>query len=220
MQPLNEEFWGAKLFLWLEDHLPASRRIRIIGVVLLATCVIGFAAVLFVQPLMADEASSGSRLFVYIGLFVICFASAFFLLFPIPGLSFAAIGLVFQQAGYLEPGLVAIIACAGWSLGDAGIYVAGSVGSVVFEKQAPVPGRFRNLISNLMDKLQRLMHSTFGAVMLAATAFIPNPIAGATVVAAGANRMSPARFGIAIVTGRLARGLVIAFAGSQVVNVG
>ena len=220
MQPVDEEFWAAGFYLWLERHMPESRRVRIVGMVLLAAVVFALVVMLFLQPVLGDETRSDSRLLVYLGLFVICFASAFFLLFPIPGLSFAAIGLVFQQAGYLEPGLVAIIACAGWSLGDAGIYVAGSVGSVVFEKQAPVPGRIRNLISNLMDKLQRLMHSTLGAVMLAATAFIPNPIAGATVVAAGANRMSPARFGVAIVTGRLARGLVIAFAGSQVVNVG
>ena len=220
MQPLTDEFWGAKLYVWLESHLPASKRVRTTGVVLLAAIVIGFVVVLFVQPLTAEESSPESRLFAYIGLFVICFASAFFLLFPIPGLSFAAIGLVFQQGGYYDPVVVAIIACAGWSLGDAGIYVAGAVGSVSLEKQAPLPGRFRGLISNLMDKLQRLIHSTLGAVILAVVSFFPNPVAGASVLAAGANRMRPLRFGIAIASGRLARGLLIAYAGSQVVSVG
>ncbi len=219
MQRIDEEFWGARLYLWLERHLPASKGVRTAGVVLLAAVVIGFVVVLFVQPLLADDATTESRLFAYVGLFVVCFASAFFLLFPIPGLSFAAIGLVFQQGGYYDPVVVAIVACAGWSLGDAGIYVAGAVGSVSLEKQAPLPGRFRGLVRNLMDKLQRLMHSTMGAVILAAVSFIPNPIAGASVLAAGANRMRPLRFAIAIATGRLARGLVIAFAGGQVVDI-
>jgi len=219
LQRIDEEFWGARLYLWLERHLPASKGVRTAGVVLLAAVVIGFVVVLFVQPLLADDATTESRLFAYVGLFVVCFASAFFLLFPIPGLSFAAIGLVFQQGGYYDPVVVAIVACAGWSLGDAGIYVAGAVGSVSLEKQAPLPGRFRGLVRNLMDKLQRLMHSTMGAVILAAVSFIPNPIAGASVLAAGANRMRPLRFAIAIATGRLARGLVIAFAGGQVVDI-
>ncbi len=220
MQRIDEEFWGAILYLWLERHLPANKGVRTAGVVLLAAVVLGFVVVLFVQPLLADDATTESRLFAYVGLFVVCFASAFFLLFPIPGLSFAAIGLVFQQGGYYDPLVVAIVACAGWSLGDAGIYVAGAVGSVSLEKQAPLPGRFRGLVRNLMEKLQRLMHSTMGAVILAAVSFIPNPIAGASVLAAGANRMRPMRFVIAVATGRLARGLVIAFAGSQVVDVG
>ncbi len=220
MQRIDEEFWGAKLYLWLERHLPANRGVRTAGVVLLAAVVLGFVVVLFVQPLLADDATTESRLFAYVGLFVVCFASAFFLLFPSPGLSFAAIGLVFQQGGYYNPLIVAIVACAGWALGDAGIYVAGAVGSVSLEKQAPLPGRFRGLVRNLMEKLQRLMHSTMGAVILAAVSFVPNPIAGASVLAAGANRMRPLRFAVAIASGRLARGLLIAYAGSQVVDVG
>ena len=220
MQPVDEEFWAAGFYLWLERHLPESRRVRIVGMVLLAAVVFALVVMLFLQPVLGDETRSDSRLLVYLGLFVICFASAFFLLFPIPGLSFAAIALVFQQGGYYEPVVVAIIACAGWSLGDVGIYVAGAVGSVSLEKQAPVPGRFRGVARNLMEKLQRLLNSVLGPVILAAVSFIPNPIAGASVIAAGVNRMSPARFGSGVVAGRLARGLLVAYAGSQVVNVG
>jgi membrane protein DedA with SNARE-associated domain len=130
-------------------------------------------------------------------------------------------GLVFQQGGYYDPVVVAIIACAGWSLGDTGIYVAGAVGSVSVEKQAPAPGRFRAWLSKLMDTLERFMrtHGTLAVGVLAAVTFIPNPIAGATLLAAGANRMRPSRFLSGVVVGRLVRGLILAYAGSQVVNV-
>jgi len=221
LQPVDDQVWAGQLYLWLERHLPKSRRVRVAGVILLAVAVFLLVFLLFVQPVLRDETSSESTLLAYVGLFVICFASAFFLLFPIPGLSFAAIGLVFQQGGYYDPVVVALVACAGWSLGDAGIYVAGAVGSVSLEKQAGVPGRFSGMIRSLMEQLQRLMreHSMLASLLLAAVTVIPNPIAGAAILAAGANRMRPLWFGVAIATGRLVRGLLIAFAGSQVVNV-
>ena len=219
MQPIDAQHWTGTLYLWLERHLPKSKRVRRVVGALLAAVVIGFVILLFIQPVQSGDTSSGSRVFAYVGLFVICFASAFFLMFPIPGLSFAAIGLVFQQGGYYDPIIVALIASAGWSLGDAGIYVAGSVGSASLEKQAAVPGRFRGLVRNLMDKLQRLLDSMIGPVILAAVTIFPNPIAGAAMLAAGINRMSPTRFMSGVVVGRLARGIIVAYAGSQVVNV-
>lgn len=221
MQPIDDQHWAGKVYLWLERHLPKSRRVRIAGMVLLAVVTFLLVFLVFVQPVIDGDTSSGSKLLAYVVLFVICFASAFFLLFPIPGLSLVAMGLVFQQGGYYDPGVVAIVACAGWLLGDTGIYVAGAVGSASIEKQAPAPGRFREWLRKLMDTLQRFMrtHGTLAVGVLAAVTFIPNPIAGATLLAAGANRMRAARFISGVVVGRLSRGLILAYAGSQVVNV-
>lgn len=172
--------------------------------------------------LIVVDTSSDHRLFLIVGLVVLCFASSLFLLFPIPGLAAAVMGLVFLEGGYYDPFIVAIVATVGWSLGDAGIYIAGAAGATSQKKKGSSPGRVRRWINDFMDKLQGLTnrHAWMASVVLAALTFLPNPICGASLLAAGANRMHPAGFMSGVVVGRLARALVVAYAGSQLVNVG
>jgi membrane protein DedA with SNARE-associated domain len=59
----------------------------------------------------------------------------------------------------------------------------------------------------------RALNARYGLAGVFVLAFVPNPVFKAVAATAGASRVSPARFLAAVTAGKLAKALVLAYAG-------
>jgi membrane protein YqaA with SNARE-associated domain len=215
--PTREELWSAAAYLWLEERIPSSGRGRVAVFVVLGLLLLGLAVFMFALPETASHDDPFLLLLSFLGLFLICFASSSFVLFPIPGLALVALALVFQLGGNNNPYVVGVVAALGWTLGDATIYIAGAVGTETIERQIKVPERFAAFYGRVVSTVERLM-TRFGFPILASTTTIPNPVVGVALLAAGSNRMRLLMFVLSVSLGRLVRGLVTALLGARAIG--
>lgn len=58
MNAVDEELWAAKVYLWLEQHMPRSKGVRTAFLVLLGAAVIGIMIVLLTVPLAGGESGT------------------------------------------------------------------------------------------------------------------------------------------------------------------
>ncbi len=208
----SDEFWATKAYAWIVENAPKSNRVRIAGIVVSSLLLIGIVVAMVALPSQIGPDDNRLALFSLIGLFIVCFASANFLLFPIPGFSLVALGLVLQQGSVYNPVAVGLVAAAGWVLGDAVIYAAGAVGGVAIEKHVTVPERFQERFDRVVSAVERWM-KRFGSLLLTVVTAIPNPVVGVALLAAGRSRMAFQQFLVFVSFGRAGRGLVVAFVG-------
>ena len=180
----------------------------------LGLLVFGLLAFQFSLPRTASSDDPVLLVLSLIGLFMICFASSSFVVFPIPGLALVALALVFDQGSNGQPLLVGLVAALGWTLGDATIYIAGGVGTETIERNVQIPERFVPIYERVVSTTERLMKRLGFPILIGATT-IPNPVIGVALLAAGSNRMGHFLFITSVMIGRLARGLVTALLGAQ-----
>ena len=208
-------FWAETVYEWVFAHLPKSRGGRI---VLTATSFCVVAAIvlsLVLLPLLVDDVDE-SRLeaFGYIGVFIASLAGTSFIIFPLPGMSAVAQGLIIQQGSVLDPLVVGIVGGTGMAIGEAGSYIGGAVGAEASRQTGlRVPDRLRPLFDRIAGWVTWLM-THYGMLTLFTLSAIPNPIIDVAGAIAGAVRMPFWRFFVAQWAGKLVRALLLAYLGA------
>jgi membrane protein DedA with SNARE-associated domain len=136
----------------------------------------------------------------YPGIFLISLLGYATVILPAPVLA-----LVFAWGGKFSPVGVALAAGAGAALGELSGYLAGFSGQAIIEN--------RRLYERLESGMRR-----YGPIVIAVLAFIPSPFFDLAGIAAGALRMSVARFLLWCAVGQILKMLVVAHAGAYSVE--
>jgi len=203
----------------LSRWIPKGRKTRIgLGLVILAA-VLGPAIVLLVLPewVNLDEQSLGGL--GYVGVFVANLASTVTVFIPVPGLTALGQVLILDQGKTHNPVLVGLAGGSGMALGEITAYIAGIYGGQMAAGQTlPGPRWTRRLVERAISIIDRLMHN-FGMLTLFVLSVIPNPVFEIAGLTAGAVRMPFARFMAAVFTGKVLRGIILAFLGAHSVRI-
>lgn len=181
-------------FVWRTEYLVLAGIALLLLVLATVTFLIGF------EP--ANLTKYG-----YIGVFLLNFLGAASMVLPIPGTAaaFGAGGFLQPFAGIPAPVLVGVIAGLGESLGEFTGYATGFGGRVILEERAV----YKRVV-RWMDR--------YGLITMFLLAAIPNPFFDIAGVAAGAVRMPLWRFFLAVLCGKIVKGVYIASAGLVSIN--
>ncbi len=134
------------------------------------------------------------------GVFLLSVLSNATLVLPAPGLLF-----IFAAGGLFNPVGVAIAAAAGAIIGELTGYLAGFSGRAVIER------------TEIYDRLEKLTER-YGGWTIMVLAAVPNPFFDLAGIAAGALRMPLVTFLVWGFIGKLAKMLVIAYAGAASID--
>ena len=202
----------AVVYQWLEEHLPTSRRGRMILAIALAIFVlvpsIGLLIVTLVVPDLTDKLEG----FGYAGVFLANLASTATVFIPVPGLTAAGQALIITQAKHLNPVAVGLLGGTGMALGEITAYAGGAAGSQAVEGgRLQAPERIRPAVERIIHSVDWLMDH-YGFATLLVLSAIPNPLFEVAGLTAGASRMNFWRFMVAVLIGKNIRGLLLAFA--------
>ncbi len=214
---------AAVIYQWVQDHLPKSRGGRITLALVVAALVLVPSLALLLLPIWVDMSQDRFATFGYTGVFVANLASTATVFIPVPGLTAAGQALILQQGDIHQGSIIRVILVGlaggtGMALGEVTAYAAGSVGSeVAREGQLEVPRLARPLVHRLMRWIDWLMHH-YGFATLLVLSAVPNPAFELAGITAGAVRMSFPRFMVAVLLGKNARGLLLAFLGAYGIN--
>jgi len=203
----------AVVYQWLEEHLPKSRRGRMILAVALAIFVLVPSVGLLIVTLVVPDLSDKLEGFGYAGVFLANLASTATVFIPVPGLTAAGQTLIVTQAENLNPIAVGLLGGTGMALGEITAYAGGAAGSQAVEGgRLQAPERIRPAVERIVHSVDWLMDH-YGFVTLLVLSAIPNPLFEVAGLTAGASRMNFWRFMVAVLIGKNIRGLVLAFAG-------
>jgi membrane protein YqaA with SNARE-associated domain len=170
-----------------------QRRLTILRILAL----VGVAALITVLFLFRDQVKRLED-YGYVGIFLISIAANATIIIPLPGVAFTtAMGAIFNPIG------VAIAAGLGAAIGELTGYMAGFSGQAVIERVA------------IYERLTNWMraHEKLAYVMVAAMAFIPNPLFDIAGMASGALKLPIWKFLIACSIGKILKMLMFAYAG-------
>ena len=212
--------WAIRIYVWLMDKAPNSTRGRII----FALCVVLVAlapsvALLYVSLDAGQEATEGwFGNLGYFGVFLANLTSTATLFVPVPALTAAAQALIVSSANTLSPVGVGVAGGLGMAFGEITAYVGGMAAAVIArEEEIKAPGRLQPLIEAVTRRVSLLM-SRYGMLTLYTLSAIPNVFFEFAGLTAGATRYSFSRFLIAVVAGKVTRGLLLAYLGNDFVN--
>jgi membrane protein DedA with SNARE-associated domain len=193
---------------WLAEHT----KTRIVAATLALIIALTPGVLLLIFP----DATDGLEGFSYTGVFLTNLASTATFYFPVPGLTAAAQTLIATEGDASAfPWLVGIAGGAGMALGELTAYYAGYLGAeLVRGRELPGPGRLRRLVERAVRGINWLMRR-WGMATLFVLSAIPNPAFEVAGLTAGSVRMSFRRFLVAVVSGKIVRGLVLAYYGTD-----
>ena len=186
--------------------------------VVVATLVLIPSVALLLLPFFGVDLSEGRFATLgYTGVFVANLASTATVFIPVPGLTAAGQTLINDQGAaqsaipYVV--LVGLVGGTGMALGEVTAYAAGTVGSeVAREGQLQAPRAVRPIVERIVRWIDWLM-ARYGFLTLMVLSAIPNPAFELAGITAGAVRMNFWRFMVAVLIGKNARGLLLAFLG-------
>jgi membrane protein DedA with SNARE-associated domain len=194
------------------------------GKVLFGSVVFLFAmapslALLYVSLDAGQEATqSWFGKFGYAGVFLANFAGTATLFVPVPALTAAGQALVVSSSQSLSPFWVGVAGGLGMAAGEITAYVGGMAASIIArEEEIKAPGRLQPLIDKITRRVSWLM-AKFGFLTLYALSAIPNFFFEFAGLTAGATRYPFAWFMTAVVSGKITRGLLLAYVGNDVVS--
>lgn len=207
-----------RTYLNVMEHAPESTRGRIIAgiAVFLVVLAPSLALLYFSVAAGQDATESWFRNLGYPGVFLANLASTATLFVPVPGLTAAAQALIASSAVSLSPFWVGVLGGLGMALGEVTAYVAGMAASVIArEEELKAPSRLQPIIEKVTRWVSTLM-ARFGALTLFTLSVVPNPLFEVAGWTAGATRYPFWKFMAAVTPGKVARGLILAYAGSNV----
>jgi len=163
---------------------------------------VGVIALIVVLFIFRDQVKKLEK-YGYAGIFLISIAANATIIIPIPGVAFTtAMGAIFNPVG------VAVAAGLGASLGELTGYLAGFSGQAVIERVTSY-----ERLTCWMRRHQRLSY-----LVIAALAFIPNPLFDLAGMASGALKIPLWKFLIACSVGKILKMLCLAYAGYYSLN--
>jgi len=210
---------GVQIYEWFQTRTPKSRGGRIALALVVGGIVMGMSVALLLLPIWIDLSEDRFATLGYGGVFVANLASTATVFVPVPGLTAAGQALIIQQGAILNPIAVGLLGGTGMALGEVTAYAAGSVGSeVAREGHVQVPRLARPAVERVIRWVDWLMdHYGIGTLIILSA--VPNPAFELAGITAGAVRMRFWHFMLAVLIGKNARGLLLAFLGNQGVSV-
>ena len=149
----------------------------------------------------------------YPGVFLANFLGSATLFFPVPGLTAAGQALIVAGSERLWTLGVVIAGASGMTLAESTAYLAGRVGRRVAEqRRSPMKGRLGEWIRRGSASVDRLMAS-HGFLTLLVLSGVPNPLFEFAGITAGATRMNPGRFLLAVGVGKTTRVIILMIVG-------
>jgi membrane protein DedA with SNARE-associated domain len=203
--------WAATLYRWVLDHLPKSRRGRMIVAIIVGVLVLIPSVGLLVVTFVVPDFTKDLEALGYSGIFLANLASTATVFIPVPGLTAASQTLIITQGKHLNPVFVGLLGGTGMALGEITAYAAGAAGSeAVEEGRLQAPKVVRRPVERIVHWVDWLMDH-YGFATLLVLSAIPNPFFEVAGLSAGASRMNFWRFMVAVLIGKNIRGLLLAF---------
>lgn len=193
---------------WLAEHTTAR---LVIGLIVLFGALIP-SIILLATPGLTD----GIQGFGYFGVFLTNLISTSTVVIPVPGLTAAGQALIIHQGGRSRfPWLVGGLGGAGMGLGEVTAYYAGYIGAELARGyEIPGPGWFRSVANGTARFVSRLTER-WGMPTLFILSAVPNPLFEVAGITAGSVRIGFRRFFIAAFSGKLLRGILLAYLGYE-----
>ena len=199
----------------LARRMPRGRKSRLTLAALGLSAVLIPSIALLILPIWFDLDEESLAQFGYVGVFVANLASTATVFIPVPGLTAAGQALILKEGDTLNPIVVGIAGGGGMALGEITAYLAGYYGGQAAQgRRAPGPEWVARSVERVIMWVDWLM-GRYGMLTLFVLAAIPNPTFEFAGLAAGAERMSFARFMLAVTAGKVVRGITLAFLGAQ-----
>jgi membrane protein YqaA with SNARE-associated domain len=193
---------------WFAEH--TIIRIGVAAVALSLALTPGI--VLVIAPDLTDKLEG----FGYASVFLMNLASTATFYFPVPGLTAAAQALIASEGDASDfPWLIGIFGGAGMAIGEITAYYAGLLGAeLVRGRELPGPRRFHGTINRAINGVNWLM-KRWGMITLFVLSALPNPLFEVAGLTAGSVRMQFRRFIISVTGGKIVRGILLAYYGTD-----
>jgi len=201
------------------DKAPKSTRGRVIFVLCVFLIVLAPSVALLYVSLDAGQAATETWFgkFGYFGIFLANLASTATLIVPVTALTAAAQALIVSSAASLNPFWVGVAGGLGMAFGEITAYVGGMAAAVIAkEEELKAPGRLQPLVDSITRRVSWLM-SRFGMLTLYTLSAVPNIFFEVAGLTAGATRYSFRRFMVAVIAGKVTRGLLLAYIGEKLI---
>ena len=206
-----ERHWSASIYTWVEEHLPKSRRGRMVLAIFVGALVLIPSVGLLIVTLVVPDLTERLEGLGYGGVFLANLASTATVFIPVPGLTAAGQTLIITQGKELNPIAVGLLGGTGMALGEVTAYAAGAAGSeAAQEGRLQAPRAIRKPVERIVHWVDWLMER-YGFVTLLVLSAVPNPAFELAGLTAGASRMNFWRFMLAVLIGKNIRGLMLAF---------
>jgi membrane protein YqaA with SNARE-associated domain len=194
---------------WFAEHTI----IRIVVAIAALLLALAPGVVLLISPDLTDNLEG----FGYASVFLMNLASTATFYFPVPGLTAAAQTLIATEGDASDvPWLVGIFGGAGMALGEVTAYYAGMLGAeLVRGRDLPGPRRFHAAMQRAINGVNWLM-KRWGMITLFALSALPNPLFEVAGLTAGSVRMQFRRFIVSVTGGKIVRGILLAYYGTDV----
>jgi membrane protein DedA with SNARE-associated domain len=163
-----------------------------------------------------DEGLEG---FGYASVFLMNLASTATFFIPVPGLTAAAQALIATEGDDARfPWLVGVAGGLGMAVGEITAYYAGYLGAELARgREFPGPANMKRFVDRVLRGVHWLM-DRYGMVTLFVLSAIPNPLFEFAGLTAGSVRMQFRRFFVSVTAGKIVRGLLLAYFGTDVFN--
>jgi membrane protein YqaA with SNARE-associated domain len=194
---------------WFAEHTI----IRLIAAVAALTLTLTPGVALLINPDLTESIEGLG----YASVFLMNLASTATFYFPVPGLTAAAQALISNEGDSSDfPWLVGALGGAGMAAGEITAYYAGMLGAeLVRGRELPGPKRFHGVIHRAISGVNWLM-KRWGMLTLFVLSAIPNPLFEVAGLTAGSVRMQFRRFIVSVTSGKIVRGLLLAYFGHDV----
>jgi membrane protein DedA with SNARE-associated domain len=187
--------------------------IRLVAVLLIIGLALGQAIVLLIFDDQVTDRLTGLG---YVSVFVTNLLSTATFYVPVPGLTAAAQAIIITEGRDARfPWLIGAAGGLGMALGEITAYYGGYLGAeVVRGRELPGPKRFHPTIERIVRGIRWLM-DRWGMATLFVLSAVPNPLFEVAGLTAGSVRMPFRRFMLAVITGKIVRGILLAYLGTR-----
>jgi membrane protein DedA with SNARE-associated domain len=193
-----------------------SRKAQLILAAVVLLFVLIPSVILLILPFFTDFSEERLQGLGYAGIFVANLAGTATVFIPVPGVTAAGQALIITGANDLNPIGAGILGGLGMALGEITAYGAGAVGREFARgRQVGGPTWFRRLALSAIGAVGWLM-ARYGMLTLFVLAAVPNPLFEFAGLTAGSVRMKFWRFMAAVLSGKVLRGLLLAFFGASI----
>jgi membrane protein DedA with SNARE-associated domain len=205
---------AASYYDTLARRIASSRRAQVAIFIVLIVFVTVPSILLLLLPIWVDLSEQRLEGLGYAGIFLANLASTATVFIPVPGLTAAGQALIISGGENLSPVPAGILGGLGMALGEITAYAAGMVGRELAEgRQVGGPPWFRRAVESVIRRIGWLM-AHYGMLTLFVLSVIPNPTFEIAGLTAGSVRMKFWRFMLPVLSGKVVRGLGLAFFGA------